>query len=81
MKRMNGFRKSAGVKEGPANCIRTDEDAAALIKMIRQSLRLSQLAAEIIRVTGDTGTLWILDLRNGIVFYQQNFSVYNCTIG
>jgi len=32
MKRMNGiieYRLSAGVKEGPADCIRIEEDAAA----------------------------------------------------
>ena len=33
-------RISAGVKEGPADCIRIDEVAATLKKMKRQSLRL-----------------------------------------
>jgi len=35
-----GHKISAGVKEGPADCIRIDEVAAALKNMKRQSHRL-----------------------------------------
>jgi len=45
-------RISAGVKEGPADCIRMDEVAAGL----------SGLVAEMIQATVDIGTQWILDL-------------------
>jgi len=49
-------RISAGVKEGPADCIRIDEFAAALKKMKRHKARgLSVLVAEIIETTGDIG--------------------------
>ena len=46
-----------GVKEGPADCIRIDKDAAALKKMKRQKAPgLPGLIAEMIQTTGDTGT-------------------------
>jgi len=57
----------AGVKEGPADCMRIDEVAAASKKMKRQSPGLSGLVAEMIQATGDIGTQLILDLCNGIV--------------
>jgi len=61
-------RTSAGVKEGPADCIRIDEVAAALKKMKRHKAPvLSWVVAEMIQVTGDIGTQWILDLCNGIM--------------
>ena len=47
----------AGVKEGPADCIRINEVAAGL----------SGLGAEMRHITGDIGTQWILDLCNGIM--------------
>jgi len=50
-------RISAGVKEGPADCIRIDEVAAALKKMKRhKASALSWLATEMIQATGDIGT-------------------------
>jgi len=53
----------AGVKEGPADCIRIGEVAAALKKMKRRkALGLSDLVAEMMQASGDTGTRWILDL-------------------
>jgi len=53
-------RISAGVKEGPADCIRIDEVAAALKKMKRhKALGLSGLVTEMIPATVDTGTQWI----------------------
>ena len=59
---------SAGVKEGPADCIRIDEVRAVLKKMKRHKAPgLSGLVAEMIQATGDTGTQWLLDLFNGIV--------------
>jgi len=60
---------SAGVKEGPADCIRIiDVVAAALKKMKRHKAPgLSGLVAEMIQATGDIGTQWILDLCNGIM--------------
>ena len=59
---------SAGVKEGPADCIRIDEVRAVLKKMKRHKAPgLSWLVAEMIQATGDTGTQWLLDLFNGIV--------------
>jgi len=59
---------SAGVKEGPTDCIRIDEVAAALKKMKRHKGHgLSGLVAEMIQATGDTGTQWMLNLCNGIV--------------
>jgi len=61
-------RISDGVKEGPADCIRIDEVAAALKKMKRYKAPcLSGLVAEMIQATGDIGTRWILDFCNGIV--------------
>jgi len=51
----------AGVNEGPADCIRIDEVAAALKKMKRRKAPgLSGLVAEMI-------TLWILDICSGTV--------------
>jgi len=56
------------VKEGPADCIRMDEVAAALKKMKRHKAPgISRLVAEIIECMGYIGTEWILDLCNGIV--------------
>jgi len=61
-------RISATVKEGPADCIRINEVAAALKKMKKHKAPgLSGLVAEMIQSTGDIGTQWILDLCNGIV--------------
>ena len=61
-------RISAGAKEGPADCNRINEDAAALKKMKRHKAPcLSGLVAEMITAIGDVGTQWILDLCNGIV--------------
>jgi len=58
---------SAGVKNGPADCIRIDEVAAVLKKMKRHKTPgLSALAAEMIQVTGDIGTQSILDLCRGL---------------
>jgi len=68
LKKMSGNGISAIVKEGPADCIRIDEAAAALKKMKRHKAPgLSGLVAEMIQTTGDIGTQWILDLCNGIV--------------
>jgi len=59
---------SAGVKEGPADCIRTAEVRAVLKKMKRHKAPgLSGLVAEMIQATGDIGNQWLLDLCNGIV--------------
>ena len=45
------------VKEGPADCIRIDEVAAALKTMKRHKAQgLSGLVAEMIQTTGDIGT-------------------------
>ena len=56
------------VKEGPADCIRIDEVAAALKKMKRHKAPgFSGLVAGMVRATGDVGTHWILDLCNSIV--------------
>jgi len=61
-------RISAGVKKGPANCIRIDEAAAALKKMKRhKGPDLSGLVAEMTQAKGDIGTQWILVLCNDIV--------------
>jgi len=61
-------RTSAGVKEGPAYCVRINEVAAAFKKMKRHKVPdLSGLAAKIIQATGNIETQWILDLCNGIV--------------
>jgi len=57
------YKISAEVKEGPADCIRTAEMRAVLKKMKRHKAPgLSGLVAEMIQVTGDIGTLWILHL-------------------
>jgi len=46
----------AGVKEGPADCIRINEVAAALKMMKRHKAPgLSGLVAEMIQATGDIG--------------------------
>jgi len=59
---------SAGVKEGPADCIRMAKVRAPLKKMKRHKAPgLSGLVAGMIHATGDIGTQWILDLCNGIV--------------
>jgi len=59
---------SAGVKEGPADCIRIAEVRAVLKKMKRHKAPgLSGLVAEMIQATGDIGTQWLLDLCYGIV--------------
>ena len=59
---------SCAVKEGPADCIRMDEVTAALKEMKRHKAPgLSGLVTEMIQATGEIGTQWILDLRNGIV--------------
>jgi len=56
-------RISTRVKEGPVECIRIDEIAAALKKMKRHKAPgLSGLVAEMIQTTADIGTQWILDL-------------------
>ena len=48
---------SAGVKEGPADCIRMAEVRAVLNKMKRHiAPGLSGLVAEMIEATGDIGT-------------------------
>ena len=63
-------RISAKVKEGPADCIRIGEVAAALKKMKRHKAPgLSGLTAEMIQATEGIGTQWLLDLYrpNGIV--------------
>jgi len=53
-------RISARVKEGPTDCIRINEVAAALKKMKRHKARgLSGLVAEMIQATGDIGTQWM----------------------
>ena len=58
---------SAGVKEGPTDCIRIDEVAAALKKMKRHKAPgLSGLVAEIIQATRDIGIQWILICVMGI---------------
>jgi len=50
-------RISAGVKEGPADCIRIDKAAAALKKMKRHKAPGSSgPVAEMIQATWDTGT-------------------------
>jgi len=49
----------AGVKEGQADSIKSDEVAAALKKMKRQSPRLVRARAEMIQATEDIGTQWI----------------------
>jgi len=56
------------VKEGPADCIKIDEVAAALKRMKRpKAPDLSGLVAEMMQATGDIGTQWILDLCSVIV--------------
>jgi len=64
----SGHRILAEVKEGSADCIRIGEVAVALKKMKRhKAAGLPGLVAEMIQVTEDIGTQWILDLCNGIV--------------
>ena len=61
---------SAGVREGPADCIKTSEVTAAPKRKKKHKAAvagLSGLAAEIIQAAGDIRTQWILDLCNGIV--------------
>jgi len=59
---------SAGVEEGPADCIGIAEVRAVLKKMKRHKAPgLSGLVAEMIQAIGNTGTQWFLDLCNGIV--------------
>jgi len=59
---------SAEVKEGPADCIRIGEVAAALKKTKRHKAPgLSGLTAEMIQATEGIGIQWLLDLCNGIV--------------
>ena len=61
-------KMSAGVKEGPADCIRIAEVRAVLKKMKRHKAPgLSVLVAEMIQAAWDTATQWLLDLCNGIV--------------
>ena len=51
---------SADVKEGPADCIRIGEVAAALKKMKRHKAPgLSGLTAEMIQATKGIGTQWL----------------------
>jgi len=58
-------RISATVKEGPADCIRIDEVAAALKKMKRHKAQgLTELVVEMIQCTRDIGTQLMLDLCN-----------------
>jgi len=50
-------RIPAVVKEGPADCIRSNEVTATLKNMKRHKVPcLSGLVAEMIQTTGDTGT-------------------------
>jgi len=59
---------SAEVKQGPADCIRIGEVAAALKKMkMHKASGLTGLTAEMIQATEGIGTQWLLDLCNGIV--------------
>jgi len=59
---------SAEVKEGPADCIRIRDVAAALRKMKRHKAPgLSGLTAEMVQATEGIGTQWLLDLCNGVV--------------
>ena len=69
MKRMNGtVRYRRRLTKGPADCIRMAEVRAVLKKMKRhKGPGFSGLVAEMIQVTGDIGTQWILDLCNGIL--------------
>ena len=61
-------KMSAGVKQGPGDCIRIAEMTAVLKKMKRHKAPgLSRLVAEIIQATGEIGTQWLLHLCNGIV--------------
>ena len=56
---------SAELKEGPADCIRIGEFAAALRKMKRHKVPgLSGLTAEMIQATEGIGTQCLLDLCN-----------------
>jgi len=66
MKRMD-HRILDGVKEGPADCIRINEGAAALKKMKRHKAPgLSRLVAEMIQAIEGIGTQCIFHLRNYI---------------
>ena len=49
---------SAGVKEGPADCIKTSEVTAALKRMKKH--KAPGLAAEMIQAAGDIGTQSLL---------------------
>jgi len=61
-------RVSAGVADGPADCVGIDCVAAALKKMKRHKAPgLSGVVAEIIQARGDIATQWIMDSCNGIV--------------
>jgi len=58
---------SAEVKEGPADCIRVGEVAAALKKMKRHKASgLSWLTSEMIQATEVIGTQWLLWSPYGI---------------
>jgi len=78
-------RISATVKEGPADCIRIDEVAAALKNMRRQSHRLvrasirNDTVSEMIQSTGDTGTQQILALCNGGCF-SEDWKRWQCQL-
>ena len=52
-------RISAGVKEGPADCIKTDEVTTALKRMIKQGSRLVKVSSRNDTSRRDTGTQWI----------------------
>jgi len=68
MKKMNGITEYQLTLEGPADCTRIGEVAAALKKMKRHKAPgLSGLTAEVIQATDGIGTQWLLDLGNGIV--------------
>jgi len=54
---------SAEVKEGPADCIRISEVAAALRNTkMHKAPGLSGLSAEMIQATEGIGTQWLLNL-------------------
>jgi len=64
----HGISAEVKVKEGPADCVRIGEVAAALKKMQRHKAPvLSGLTAEMIQATEGIETQWLLDLCNGIV--------------
>jgi len=63
-----GRGMSAGVGEGPADCVGVDGVRAALKRMKKHGAPgLSGLVTEMMRATGDAGAQWILDLCNGVV--------------